>query len=110
MTTELTIYIDNDNDVLWQFMAREATGSFINDATVTMSLFAPDVDPDTGTPVTGAANLAMTYQTGSNGFYLGVLPYSLALTAGSGYKLRITATGTYHAQRTLDATVVERRS
>lgn len=108
MTVPRIIYIDNDNDVLWRGMIRDATGEFINDATVTMSLFAPGDDPDTDDPITGADDVVMTYQTGSNGDYLGVLPNSLTLTAGTGYKLRVTATGTYHGQRTLDVTALER--
>lgn len=110
MATTHTLYLDNNRDVLWEFMAREATGEFVNDAVVTMSLFAPDVDPDTGTAIVGAAALPMTYQSGSNGRYLGTLPYTLPLTVGAGYHLRIIVTSPYHAEATLDVVVVERNS
>jgi hypothetical protein len=107
----LTISPGNDEDILWSFASRGATGAFINTGiTVTMSLFAPGDDPDTATPITGAANLPMGYQDDSNGLYLGTLPHTLSLTVGSGYKLRITATGSLHARITLDVTVVDRTS
>lgn len=111
MSQVLTINPANDFDILWSFATRGATGAFINSGvTVTMSLFAPGIEPDTGVPVTDASALPMTYVTGSNGEYLGVLPYTLALAAGEGYHLRIYATGDLHAQITLDATVVPRTS
>ena len=105
----LTLFRFNDNTVFWDFMDLASDGSYVNNATVTMTLKnASDVN------VTGAVDLAMTYVTGSNGQYQGVIPYNLGwdavAPAGSGYHLVITATGTQHAKRTLDVTVSERTS
>ena len=105
----LTIFRFNNNTVFWEFMDLASDGSYVNDATVTMTL--KDADDAN---VTGAVALTMPYVTGSNGQYQGVIPYNLdwnaVAPAGSGYHLVITATGTQHALRTLDVTVSERTS
>lgn len=113
MSQTLTISPGNDEDILWSFASRGATGRFINSGvTVTMSLFAPLADPDTDDPIANADELSMAYVENSNGEYLGVLPSSVTatLTVGSGYHLRITSSGDLNARITLDVVVVERTS
>jgi hypothetical protein len=88
MSSVLTVYRNNDNLVQNPTpMTLSSDGSYVNDATVTMTL-----KDSGGTPVSGASSLSLTYVTGSNGRYQGTLPYTLTLTAGAEYTLEITGT------------------
>ncbi len=100
-----TIYLSNDNLVEWSFMDQASDGSYVNDATVTMTLKLA------GSPVSGATAVALTYVSGSNGRYQGVIPSSVSLTAGGNYTLEITAvSGTKDGFVTLDIDAVNRVS
>jgi len=89
------ILIGADNDVYWDALRFSKNGTYINDATMTFTL-----KDSAGVNVTGAVSVAMTYQTASNGDYVGVLPSSVtaALTDGAAYEFVITATN-YNLQR-----------
>ena len=82
------IYISNDNLLTLDALTNTADSSFINDATVTVTL----VD-STGTEVTGETwPLAMSYVSSSNGKYQATLTDSLSLSKGT-YTAQITANG-----------------
>lgn len=100
-----TIYPSNDNLVEWQFMDQASDGSYVNDATVSMTLKL------SGSPVSGATAVALTYVTDSNGRYQGVIPSTVSLTVGGAYTLEITAvSGTKDGFVTLDIDCVNRTS
>lgn len=106
MSSNLTYYQNNDNLVTNPTpMILSATGAYINDATVTMTL-----KDSVGASVSGATGLSLTYVTDSNGTYQGTLPYTLTLTAGESYTLEITGTksGVARAFWVLDVDVVNR--
>lgn len=88
------LYIGEDSIVYWG--DRDAPGSglydnnlrsFVNDATVAFVL-----KNSAGSAVSGASG-SMTYVTGTQGVYEGVLEDGVSLTDGSTYYLEITATG-----------------
>lgn len=102
-----TIYRLNDNTVEWSLMSLSTDGSYINDATVTMTLCT--YASGSRVVVTDASALAMAYVASSNGKYQGVLPASLTLVAGDTHKLEITATsGQNDAFVSLDVEVLNR--
>lgn len=89
------LYIGEDNLVYWGDRDTPGSGlydnnlrSFINNATVTFTL-----KDSAGSNVTGAVSQAMTYVTGTQGVYEGVLEDGVTLTENSTYYLEITATG-----------------
>lgn len=86
MSSTLTYYQGNNNLVENPTpMTLSSNGSYVNDATVTMTL-----KTSAGATVSGASALVLTYVTGSNGKYQGTLPYTLSLTNGETYTLEIT--------------------
>lgn len=62
------------------------TGDYLNDATVTATLFDDNDQPD---PV--LQNIGMSYVAASNGNYQGVVPDTFNAALGSGYTMVITA-------------------
>ncbi len=81
------IYINNDNLLSVSDLKNEATGVYINDAAVTMTL-----KDSTGSEVSGQTWPAtMTYVSSSNGVYRGTLEDGLSLTEGQSYTAEITA-------------------
>lgn len=87
-----SIFINSDNAVYVRGLRADnaASGVTIDDATVTLSLHLTEAAAAAGTsPVTGASSISMTYVTDSNGDYRGVLPYSVTLTLGDVYWVRI---------------------
>lgn len=82
-----TVFIGTDNLVQIDELENESSGSYINDATATMTLYDSDF-----TAVTDAEGLALSYVSGSNGKYEGTLPDTLVLTPGDIYFLDITVT------------------
>lgn len=86
MSSQLTIYVSNDNYVENPVpLTRADTGAYVNDATLTMTLKLA------GVAVSGATSLSMPYVTDSNGRYGGTIPQTVSLTAGGVYTLEITA-------------------
>lgn len=107
MSSQITIYVSNDNLVQNPTpMRRSSTGAYVNDATVTMTL-----KDSTGSGVSGASSLTLGYVADSNGLYQGTIPYTVSLTAGAVYTLEITGTsGSNHAFWVLSVSVVNRTS
>lgn len=87
------LYIGEDNLIFWGDpddgsggLFDRNTRQYINDATVAFAL-----KNSAGSTVSGGTG-GMTYVTGSNGCYTGVLEDGVALTEGSTYYLEVTAT------------------
>lgn len=88
------LFIGEDNVVYWgdrdtpnSGLYDTVLGSFVNDATMTFTL------KDSGNlAVSGASGVSMTYVTGTQGVYEGVLEDGVSLTENSTYYLEITAT------------------
>ena len=86
--TEL-IYISNDNILELNGLKDEVAGTFINSATVTVTL----VDSD-GTEVVGDTwPKTMSYATSSDGIYRATLLDTLTLTEGACYTAKVIADG-----------------
>ncbi len=82
----VTFYKANDNLVELENLKNHATGAYINDATVTMTL-----KDQSGSAVTGATGLSMAYVTGSNGTYRATIPYTISCTSHRSYTVEVTA-------------------
>lgn len=81
------IFYNSENIIKLLNLRDGETGSYINDASVIVSLF--DVN---GSNVTGETwPKTMTYVTGSNGQYKAVLTNGLSLTEDAEYEAVITA-------------------
>jgi hypothetical protein len=90
--------IGEDNNVLLENCANEYTGAYLNAATVSAQLRT-----SSGTPI--GSSVTMTYQTGTNGHYLGVIDRAVTatLTDGTLYYVDITITsGLYDGFRRLE--------
>ncbi len=113
-----TIYRKNDNLIQWTWLKQATDDEYINDGTVTFTLYSGySLVSTTGvlTTPSGAVNAvtygptAMAYVTGSNGKYQGKLPASVALNLALEYTLEINATANGHtARRSIPVTVVDR--
>jgi hypothetical protein len=95
-----TLYRKNDNVIEWTWLSQSTDGEYINDGTVTFTLYSGyALDPLTGarTASAGAVNLVeygpttMTYVPGSNGKYQGKIPASVNLDISLEYTLEINA-------------------
>lgn len=112
------IFRRNDNLIEWQWMAQSTDGAYVNDGTVTFTLYSGySLDADTGnlTTPSGAINqiaagpISMEYVPASDGRYQGKLPASVALNMALQYTLEINATANGHvARRSIPVTVVDR--
>lgn len=113
-----SLYRKNDNTVEWTWLAGADTGDYINDGTVTLSLYSGySLNPATGAlnPIAGPVNAlvfgpaAMLYVAGSNGKYQGKIPASLSLDLSLEYTMQIDAVANGHtARRSIPVTVVDR--
>ena len=90
------LFIGEDNIVVWGDQTRPSSGlydpvvgSFLNSATMTFTL-----KNSAGSAVTLASAISMTYITGTNGCYSGILEDGVSLTENATYYLEITATVT----------------
>lgn len=82
-------FVASDNLLELDGLQDEAADSYLNSATVTVTL----VDED-GTNVTGQSwPTTMTYVTSSNGKYQGTIEDVAALSHGAQYTAKITANG-----------------
>jgi hypothetical protein len=112
------IFRRNDNLIEWEWLSRATDGEYINDGTVTFTLYSGySLVSTTGvlTAPSGAVNLvaagptSMAYVTGSNGKYQGKLASSVALDLALAYTLEINAQANGHtARRSIPVTVVDR--
>lgn len=113
-----TLYRKNDNVIEWTWLSQSTDGAYINDGTVTFTLYSGySLVSATGALTTpaGAVNAVvagpttMTYVTGSNGKYQGKLPASVALDLALVYTIEINATANGHvARRSIEVSVVDR--
>ena len=113
-----TLYRKNDNVIEWTWLSQSTDGAYINDGTVTFTLYSGySLVSTTGvlTAASGAINVVvygpttMTYVTGSNGKYQGKMPASVALDLALIYTIEINATASSHvARRSIVVPVVDR--
>lgn len=108
----ITLERGSDNLVEWSGMTETSDGAYLNGATVTMTLYsgysrAEATGVVSGTVITGATSLALSYVSGSNGTYQGVIPSTVTLSLALVYTLQVTATyGGYVRVRALAANVI----
>jgi len=81
------IYLETDNIVWVRGLKDQVTGSYVNDATITATLYDKDDQV-----VSGAENLPVPYVNGSDGDYAGAIPHTVSLTAGEAYTVKVTVT------------------
>lgn len=82
-----TLYLGNDMLLEVANLRDQATGEYLNAATVTVSL-----ENSEGVPVVGESwPLAMTYITASNGTYRAILRDTLTLASGARYVAEVIA-------------------
>lgn len=81
-----TFFLGSDHLIEYADTQNVADGSYINDATVSVT-----VKTRLGTTVAGP--IAMPYVTASNGLYQGTLPHDMAVTLGVEYVAEITIDG-----------------
>lgn len=113
-----TIYRKNDNTVEWTWLTDAADGGYINDGTLTLSLYSGyALNSTTGAreASVGAVNVlvhgpvAMTYVAGSNGKYQGTIPSTLSLSLSLEYTIEINATADGNvARRSIPVSVLDR--
>lgn len=103
-----TLYKDNDNLVSVVGLTNVAGDAYVNDATVTLV----SLTDSGGDEVSGVSwPLTLSYVSGSDGNYRGVIDAAAELTAGATYTGTVTATsGTLDAQWTLRAVCKERKA
>lgn len=83
-----TLSIGCDNLVRVDNLTNEVTGSYVNTATLAMT-----VRDSSLAAVTGGTSIAMAYVAGSNGRYHGTVPNTLILTAGAIYYVDVVGSG-----------------
>ena len=113
-----TLYRKNDNLIEWTWLSQSTDGAYVNDGTVSFTLYSGySLVSTTGVLTTpaGAVNVivagptTMSYVTGSNGKYQGKLPASVALDLALIYTIEINGTASGHtARRSIPVTVVDR--
>ena len=107
-----TIYRKNDNTIEWTWLSDSTDGDYINDGTVTFTLYsgyslASSTGVASGTLVHGP--ITKSYVADSNGKYQGKLPASLALNLALAYTIEINATaGGHTARRSIPVSLVDR--
>lgn len=74
----MALAIGNDNRVWLYGLLDTTTGTYVNNAVLTFNVTDP-----TGAVV--ASGITMNYVAGSNGNYIGILPASTVLVAGTQY-------------------------
>lgn len=107
------IYRKNDTIIEWTWLSQSTNGAYINDGTVTFTLYHSYVlNTSTGAVSSGtvvSGPITMAYVAGSDGKYQGKLPASLSLDLSLEYTLEINATaGGHTARRSIPVSVVDR--
>lgn len=90
----ITLYAGNDNTIFWRAMDQATDGSWVNTATVTVTLY--NNASGSAVAVTGATGIVLDYVTDSNGKYVGVIPATASLVVGDDQTLVFTATANGH--------------
>lgn len=85
----MSIYIENDNDIVIDGFRKANPFTYKQDAEFEFTLTLD------GTPVTGADDIAMPYQAGTDAQYIGVLLGTVSLTEDEEYVLTIVDTNLY---------------
>lgn len=83
----LELDISGDTLIRWDKLWNPTTAEYVNDATVAFTLRTAAL-----AAVSGATGITMSYVSGSNGRYDGVLESTVGLTDGATYYLDVTAT------------------
>lgn len=85
----LTLYVGNDNVLTLSGLQNSVDDSYINNATVTVTL----VDSD-GNSVSGETwPVTLSYVSGSDGNYRATLADTISASADTAYRARVTADG-----------------
>lgn len=79
----MNVYISSDNLVTVDGLTDEATGSYVNDATVTAKLTTDSA----GVSTVSGSSITLSYVAASDGKYRGEMPYTVSLTEGTTYYL-----------------------
>ena len=82
-----TLLVDNANNITVLSLRVKSTAAYISDATISAALYDPN-----GTVVPGASAVTLSYTSGSNGEYRGIISRSVQITAGLRYKVVARAT------------------
>lgn len=102
--TAKVFYDDNTNLVTVPDVTNDETGAYINDATVTITLYTAAGVAINASPIT------LSYVSGSNGKYQGVAANTLAYPAGMKGTAIITITGdSYTAEIELEVEFERRK-
>lgn len=89
MSNLTTLYVNNDTVLELRGLRDEVSGTFLNAATVTATLYDSE-----GNAVSGQSwPKTLDYVAGSDGDYRVTVTHSMALTASHKYTARITADG-----------------
>lgn len=108
----VTIYRKNDTVIEWTWLSQSTDGSYINDGTVTFTLYHTySLNASTGVSSGSSVHgpVTMSYVTASDGKYQGKLPASLSLDLSLEYTIEINATANGHvARRSIAVSVVDR--
>jgi hypothetical protein len=112
------LYRKNDNLIEWQWMQQASDGEFVNNGTVTFTLYSGySLNSSTGALTTPAGPVnalvhgpvTMAYVAGSSGKYQGVLPAAVDLNLALEYTIEINATASGKtARRSIPVSVVDR--
>ncbi len=96
-----TWLVNNDNELVIKGLREGATGTTVNDAALTFSVYDATEDP-----LTGGQSISMPYVSGSNGNYRGILPGTVGLTATTEYRVVVTGSNyNFERQGLIQATV-----
>ena len=86
-------FADNDNEVVLKGLREGLTGAFVNNASLTFTVY--DLCENA---LSGGSAISMPYITASNGNYRGILPGTVGISAGTQYRVVITASN-YNLER-----------
>lgn len=82
----IELYIGNDNEVVIDGLSLASDGTYVNDATLLVTVYDA-----AGNAVSGWSAVSVAYVAASNGDYRGVLPGTASLTEGASYRLVVTS-------------------
>jgi hypothetical protein len=100
----MDVFVDNDNLVTVDAVQDEATGDYINDATVELTLLDADGDEATGE----TWPIALAYVASSDGKYQGTIESAVDILSGKRYTARIDISATGGLVGRIDAQVTAR--
>lgn len=80
------LYIDTDDCIRLSGLKDVVTDAYVNDATVTATVYDSD-----GIAVSGAEDLSIPYIADSNGNYAGQVPNTVTITKDAEYEVEVTA-------------------